>query len=98
MRWLLLVSCLGETESTTTFARHRLRETWLNWNRANQLMIVLSDRIIEMSNEGRKKFFLDKQEEQRHLLNKSVKEMTEGDLAEAIRVATVLRTLIHETG
>src|SRR5260370_35364869 len=51
-----------------------------------------------MSNEGRKKFFLDKLEEQRHLLQKSVKEMTKGDLAEAIRVATALRTLIHETG
>jgi len=62
------------------------------------LVIVLRDRIIEMSNEGRKKFFLDKLEEQRHLLQKSVKEMTKGDLAEAIRVATALRTLIHETG
>lgn len=51
-----------------------------------------------MTNADRKQFFLDKLKEQRHLLSKSVKDMTAGDLAEAIRVATVLRTLIHETG
>jgi hypothetical protein len=51
-----------------------------------------------MSTEARKKAFLEKLEEQRHLLRKSVKDMATGDLAEAIRVATILRTLIHETG
>jgi hypothetical protein len=49
-------------------------------------------------NKKDRKFFLDKLDEQRHLLRKSVKDMTAGDLAEAIRVATVVRTLIHETG
>jgi hypothetical protein len=36
-------------------------------------------------------------EEQRHLLRKSVSAICEGDLAEAIRVATTIRVLVHET-
>lgn len=52
-----------------------------------------------MDNEGRRKFFIERLEEQRYLLQKSIKDMTEkGDLAEAVRVATTLRTLVHETG
>ena len=37
-------------------------------------------------------------EEQRHLLQKSVNDIAGGDLVEALRVATVIRTLVHETG
>ena len=39
-----------------------------------------------------------KLEEQRHLLRKSVDDLAAGDLAEALRISTLLRVLVHETG
>lgn len=45
----------------------------------------------------KKEFLQQALQEQRHLLEKSVTAMTKGDLAEALRVATCLRVLIHET-
>ena len=52
----------------------------------------------KLSTLERKKFVYDKLEEQRHLLRKSVEEIIAGDFAEAVRVATTIRVLIHETG
>src|SRR5467141_2330949 len=40
----------------------------------------------------------EKLEEQRHLLRKSINDLAAGDLAEALRISTILRVLIHETG
>lgn len=51
-----------------------------------------------MKTEDRKRFLREKLEEQRHLLRKSIREMVAGDLAEAIRIATGIRVLVHETG
>jgi hypothetical protein len=51
----------------------------------------------KMGAEDRKRFIREALEEQRHLLRKSVKEMMAGDLIEAIRVATSLRVLVHES-
>jgi len=45
-----------------------------------------------------KEFLREKLREQKHLLKKSTSDMTEGDLAEALRVAASLRVLIHEHG
>ena len=52
-----------------------------------------------MDNERRRRFLIERLEEQRHLLQKSIKDMTEkGDLAEAVRVAIAIRILVHERG
>ena len=52
----------------------------------------------KLSTVERKKFVYEKLGEQRHLLRKSVEEIVAGDLTEALRVATTIRVLIHETG
>lgn len=39
-----------------------------------------------------------KLEEQCHLLRKSIDDLAAGDLAEALRISTILRVLVHETG
>jgi hypothetical protein len=44
------------------------------------------------------KFIQEKLEEQRHLLQKSIKDVAAGDLIETIRVASIIRVLVHETG
>lgn len=46
----------------------------------------------------RKGLLRSKLEEQRHLLRKSIDDMAAGDLAEALRISTILRVLMHETG
>jgi hypothetical protein len=40
----------------------------------------------------------EKLEEQRHLLRKSIDDLAAGDLAEALRISTIIRMLVHETG
>jgi hypothetical protein len=52
----------------------------------------------KLSTQERKRFVYEKLEEQRHLLRKSVKEITAGDLIEALRVSTIIRVLVHDTG
>ena len=50
-----------------------------------------------MSASDRKKFFLEKLEEQRHLLRVAIGGMAEGDLVQALHVATTIRVLVHES-
>jgi hypothetical protein len=54
--------------------------------------------MAKLTGEERKKSLREKLEEQRHLLGKSVKEFASGDLPEAVRIATTVRVLVHETG
>lgn len=54
--------------------------------------------MAKLTGEEKKKFLREKLEEQRHLLGKSVKEFTCGDLSDAVRIATIMRVLVHETG
>jgi hypothetical protein len=54
--------------------------------------------MAKLSPEDRSSFLSAKFEEQRHLLRKSVKELVAGDLAEGVRIATIIRVLVHETG
>ena len=54
--------------------------------------------MAKLSASERKKFLLRRLEEQRHLLKKSIEAMAAGDLLEALRVATSVRVLVHETG
>ena len=54
--------------------------------------------MAKLSADDRKKFFSEKLEEQRHLLRAAIKAMSEGDLAQALHVATTIRVLVHETG
>jgi hypothetical protein len=54
--------------------------------------------MAKLTGEGKKKFLRERLEEQRHLLGKSIRDLTSGDLAEAVRIATVMRVLVHETG
>jgi hypothetical protein len=51
-----------------------------------------------MSAEERKRFFSEKLEEQRHLLRTAITGMGAGDLVQALHVATIIRTLVHEAG
>lgn len=51
-----------------------------------------------MSADDRKKFFSEKFEEQRHLLRTAITAMGAGDLVQALHVATIIRTLVHEAG
>jgi hypothetical protein len=51
-----------------------------------------------MSADNRKKFFSEKLEEQRHLLRTAIAAMGAGDLIQALHVATIIRTLVHEAG
>jgi hypothetical protein len=54
--------------------------------------------MSKLNSDERKLFVAAKFEEQRHLLRKSLKELVAGDLAEGIRIATIIRVLVHETG
>jgi hypothetical protein len=54
--------------------------------------------MAKLTGEDRKKFLREKLEEQRHLLDKSIREFASGDLAEGVRLAIALRVLVHETG
>lgn len=51
-----------------------------------------------MAAEERKKFFAKKLEEQRHLLRTAIAGMAAGDLIQALTVAAIIRTLVHEAG
>ncbi len=51
----------------------------------------------KLKDDEKKKFLLEKLEEQRHLISKSINEFASGDLAEGVRLATATRVLIHET-
>lgn len=53
--------------------------------------------MAKLTGEDHRKFLREKLEEQRHLLRKSVDELTSGDLAEGVRVAAAIRVLVHET-
>lgn len=54
--------------------------------------------MAKLTGEDKKKFLSEKLEEQRHLLDKSIKEFASGDLAEAVRLAIAMRVMVHETG
>ena len=54
--------------------------------------------MAKLTGEDRKKFLREKLEEQRHLLDKSIREFASGDLAEGVRLAIALRVLVHVTG
>jgi hypothetical protein len=51
-----------------------------------------------MKSEERKKYYGAALQEQRHLLQRSIDGMASGELAEALNVATRIRTLVHEAG
>ena len=51
-----------------------------------------------MTTAERKQFFATKLVEQRHLLRSAIETMGAGDLTHALHVATIIRTLVHETG
>ena len=53
--------------------------------------------MSKLNAQERKKFAYEKLEEQRHLLRKSINEITKGDLAEALHAATAIRVLVHDT-
>jgi hypothetical protein len=54
--------------------------------------------MAKLAGDDKKRFLQEKLEEQRHLLRKSITEFASGDLAEAVRIAVVVRILVHETG
>jgi hypothetical protein len=54
--------------------------------------------MAKMSADERKKFFSTKLEEQRHLLRAAIAAMGDGDLVQALHVATIIRILVHEAG
>jgi hypothetical protein len=54
--------------------------------------------MVRLTGEDQRKFLRERLEEQRHLLRKSIKEFTSGDLTEGVRIATAMRVLVHETG
>jgi len=54
--------------------------------------------LAKISISERKKFFREALEEQRHLLKTAIQGMVDGDLTQALRVATSIRVLVHETG
>lgn len=51
-----------------------------------------------MTAEERKQFFAKKLEEQKHLLRAAIAGMAAGDLIQALTVAAIIRTLVHEAG
>jgi hypothetical protein len=53
--------------------------------------------MAKLKGEEQKQFLRRRLEEQRHLLRKSIDELTTGDLAEAVRIGTAIRVLVHET-
>lgn len=53
--------------------------------------------MAKMTPDDQKRFLDAALEEQRHLLRKSIVQMAAGDLAEALRIATCIRVLVHET-
>jgi hypothetical protein len=54
--------------------------------------------MAKMSAVERKEFFKKALKEQKHLLRERIKDMEDGDIVAALQVATVVRTLVHETG
>jgi hypothetical protein len=54
--------------------------------------------MARLNTSERKAFYLKGLEEHRHLMRSAVDRMAEGDLVQAITIATSIRTLIHETG
>jgi hypothetical protein len=54
--------------------------------------------MAKLTGDDKKKFLVEKLGEQRHLLDKSIKEFASGDHAEAVRLAIAMRVLLHETG
>jgi hypothetical protein len=54
--------------------------------------------MVGLTGDDKKKFLRERLEEQRHLLQKSIREFASGDLAEAVRLAVAMRVLVHETG
>jgi hypothetical protein len=54
--------------------------------------------MTKLSTEARKKFYLEKMKEQQHLLQTAVDGMANGDLVQALHVATSIRVFVHETG
>jgi hypothetical protein len=53
--------------------------------------------MAKLTGEDHQRFLLEKLEEQRHLLHKSIGEFAAGDLAEAVHIAVAMRVLVHET-
>ena len=53
--------------------------------------------MAKLAGDEKKSFLRDKLEEQRHFL-KSIRDFVSGDLSEAVRLATAIRVLVHETG
>jgi len=51
-----------------------------------------------MDPSDRKKYFLSRLDDHRHLLRAAVAAMGAGDLTQALNVATTIRVLVHETG
>jgi hypothetical protein len=51
----------------------------------------------KMTGDEKRAFLLNALEEQRHLMEKSIKDFESGDLTEALRLATTIRVLVHET-
>jgi hypothetical protein len=54
--------------------------------------------MAKMDPDDRKKYFLKKLEELRHLLRTAIVGMSDGDLVQALHVAAIIRTLVHEGG
>jgi hypothetical protein len=54
--------------------------------------------MAKMNADERKKFFSIKLDEERHLLRTAIAGMGAGDLVQALHVATIIRTLVHEAG
>lgn len=54
--------------------------------------------MAKLAGDEKKSFLRDKLEEQRHFLSKSIRDFVSGDLSEAVRLATAIRVLVHETG
>jgi len=51
----------------------------------------------KLTGDDKKKFLRERLEEQRHLLDKSIREFASGDLTESVRLAIAMRVLVHET-
>jgi len=54
--------------------------------------------MAKMTAVERKAFYMKALDEQKHLLEQRIRDMKEGDLIAALQVASVVRTLVHETG
>jgi hypothetical protein len=54
--------------------------------------------MSSLKGNDKKRYLLERLGELRHLLRKSVADLCAGDLAEALRIATTIRVMVHETG